>query len=185
MMPLLCRNRQERRCNPPFSTRKSMLKSCAASGKQLIAVQVHSLWGGLPCGPWQGYPRNHTSRRAWSVTRASDQSSCVASKGAKPFKLGRSSLHGPRRNWARTERTWVDAERLPVAAVALESPCRDHCSKSSAIFNERWFDAGGLCLGLADPAYPAAQSDRHNNYCWICHGLNPRIARYRATCTFG
>jgi hypothetical protein len=96
LMPLLCRNRQERRCNPPFSTRKSMLKSCAASGKQLIAVQVHSLWGGLPCGPWQGYPRNHTSRRAWSVTRASDQSSCVASKGAKPFKLGSSSLHGPR-----------------------------------------------------------------------------------------
>jgi hypothetical protein len=96
LMPLLCRNRQERRCNPPFSTRKSMLKSCAASGKQLIAVQVNSLWGGLPCGPWQGYPRNHTSRRAWSVTRASDQSSCVASKGAKPFKLGRSSLHGPR-----------------------------------------------------------------------------------------
>ena len=47
---------------------------------------------------------------------------------------------------------------MPVAAVALESPCRDHCSKSSAIFNERWFDAGGLCLGLADPACPAAQS---------------------------
>jgi hypothetical protein len=47
---------------------------------------------------------------------------------------------------------------LPVAAVALESPCRDHCSKSSAIFNERWFDAGGLCLGLADPARSTAQS---------------------------
>jgi hypothetical protein len=56
------------------------------------------------------------------------------------------------------ERTWVDAHRLPVAVVALESPYRDHCSKSSAIFNERWFDAGGLCLGLADPAWSAAQS---------------------------
>ena len=41
---------------------------------------------------------------------------------------------------------------------ALESPCRDHCSKSSAFFNERWFDAGGLCLGLADPARFTAQS---------------------------
>jgi hypothetical protein len=47
---------------------------------------------------------------------------------------------------------------LLLAPVALESPCRDHCSKSSAIFNERWFDAGGLCLGLADPACSAAQS---------------------------
>ena len=47
---------------------------------------------------------------------------------------------------------------MPVAAVALESPCCDHCSKSSAIFNERWFDAGGLCLGLADPARFTAQS---------------------------
>ena len=46
---------------------------------------------------------------------------------------------------------------MPVAAVALESPCRDHYNKSSAIFNERWFDAGGL-LGLADPACSAAQS---------------------------
>jgi hypothetical protein len=81
-------------------------------------------------------------------------------KGAKSFKLklGRSSLHGPRRNWARTERTWVDADRLPVVDVALESPCRDHCSKSSPIFNERWFDARGLCLGLADSACSAAQS---------------------------
>ena len=26
------------------------------------------------------------------------------------------------------------------------------------IFNERWFDAGGLCLDLADPACSAAQS---------------------------
>ena len=33
LMPLLYRKRQERRCNPPFSTRMSMLKSCAASGK--------------------------------------------------------------------------------------------------------------------------------------------------------
>ena len=46
---------------------------------------------------------------------------------------------------------------MHVAAVALESPCRDHCSKSSAIFNERWFDAGGLCLGVAGPACSAAQ----------------------------
>ena len=48
-------------------------------------------------------------------------------------------------------------DRLLVAAVALESPYRDHYSKSSAIFSERWVDAGGLCLGLADPACSAAQ----------------------------
>ena len=46
----------------------------------------------------------------------------------------------------------IDADRLPLAAVALESPYRDRYSKSSAIFNKRWFDAGGLCLGLTDPA---------------------------------
>ena len=38
LMPLLCRNRQERRCNPPFSTRMSMRKtsSLAASGQQPV-----------------------------------------------------------------------------------------------------------------------------------------------------
>jgi hypothetical protein len=33
LMPLLCRNRQERRCNPPFSTRMSMDSITFASGK--------------------------------------------------------------------------------------------------------------------------------------------------------
>ena len=47
---------------------------------------------------------------------------------------------------------------MPVAAVALESACRDRCSKSSAILNERLFDAGGLCLGLADLARSTTQS---------------------------
>ena len=46
---------------------------------------------------------------------------------------------------------------MRVANVALESPCRDHCSKPSAIFSERWFNAGGLCLGLADQARFADQ----------------------------
>ena len=50
LMPLLCRNRQERRCNPPFSTRMSMRKSCAASGKRSAASEAHSLCGYLPCG---------------------------------------------------------------------------------------------------------------------------------------
>ena len=40
----------------------------------------------------------------------------------------------------------------------MESPCRDHYKKASAIFNECWFDAGDLCLSLADPACPTAQS---------------------------
>ena len=50
-------------------------------------------------------PRDRTSRWAWSVVRASDRSSCVASKGAKPYKPGHSSLQGPRENWVQTERT--------------------------------------------------------------------------------
>ena len=50
LMPLLCRNRQERRCNPPFSTRMSMVKSCAASGKRSAASEAHSLCGCVPRG---------------------------------------------------------------------------------------------------------------------------------------
>ena len=57
----------------------------------------------------------------------------VASKGAEPFEPGHASLQGPRGNCVQTERTWLDADRLPLAAVALESPCRNHCNKSSAI----------------------------------------------------
>ena len=73
----------------------------------------------------------------------------------KPFKPDRAALHDQLITALhdRTERTSVDAQpgRLPVAAVVLVSPCRDHCSKSSAIFKERWLDAGGMCIGLADP----------------------------------
>jgi hypothetical protein len=50
LMPLLCRNRQERRCNPPFSTRMSMTKSCAASGKWSAASETQSLCGCVPRG---------------------------------------------------------------------------------------------------------------------------------------
>ena len=104
LMPLLCRNRQERRCNPPFSTRMSMAKSCTASGKRSAASEAHSLCGCVPRGLRSRNPRDCTSRRAWSVTRASDQSSCVASKGAtlqarslitagSPMELGLSRTH--------------------------------------------------------------------------------------------
>jgi hypothetical protein len=48
LMPPLCPNRQERRCNPPFSTRMSRLKSCAASGKWSAASEAHSLCGCVP-----------------------------------------------------------------------------------------------------------------------------------------
>ena len=50
LMPLLCRNCQERRCNPPFSTRMSMTKSCAASGKWSAASEAQSLCGCVPRG---------------------------------------------------------------------------------------------------------------------------------------
>ena len=55
LMPLLYRTRQERRCNPPFSTRMSMLKSCAASGKRSAASEAHSLCGCVPREPWQDF----------------------------------------------------------------------------------------------------------------------------------
>ena len=48
LMPPLCANRQERRFNPPFSTRMSRLKSCAASGKWSAASEAHSLCGCVP-----------------------------------------------------------------------------------------------------------------------------------------
>ena len=48
LMPPLCPNRQERRCNPPFSTRMSRLTSCAASGKWSAASEAHSLCGCIP-----------------------------------------------------------------------------------------------------------------------------------------
>ena len=47
---------------------------------------------------------------------------------------------------------------LSLAAVPFESPCRYHCSKPYAFFSERWFNAGGPCLGLSDPACSTAQS---------------------------
>ena len=46
---------------------------------------------------------------------------------------------------------------MSLAAVTFESPCRYHCSKPSAIFSERWFNTGGPCLGLSDPARSTAQ----------------------------
>jgi hypothetical protein len=68
LMPLLCRNRQERRCNPPFSTRMSMAKSCAASGKWSAASEAHSLCGCVPRELYEGFLRDRSSRRAWLFT---------------------------------------------------------------------------------------------------------------------
>ena len=105
LMPLLCRNRQERRCSPP----DVMTKGCAASGKWTAAGEAHSLCGCLPCG--FAKPKSARSHPTSSLVdhlslwSTSDQSSCVASKGAKPFKPGHSSLQGPRGNWIRAERT--------------------------------------------------------------------------------
>ena len=48
LMPLLCRNRQERRCNPPFSMRMSMDSITFASGKRSAASEAHSLRGCIP-----------------------------------------------------------------------------------------------------------------------------------------
>ena len=48
LMPPLCPNRQERRFNPPFSTRMPRPKSCAASGKWSAASEAHSLCGCIP-----------------------------------------------------------------------------------------------------------------------------------------
>ena len=50
LMPPLCPNRQERRFNPPFSTRMPRPKSCAASGKWSAASEAHSLCGCIPRG---------------------------------------------------------------------------------------------------------------------------------------
>ena len=61
LMPLLCRNRQERRCNPPFSTRMSRLKSCAASGKWSAASEAHSLCGCVPRDSYDQNARIHSS----------------------------------------------------------------------------------------------------------------------------
>ena len=85
----------------------------------------------------------------------------VASKGAKLFERGSNHCRVAAEIGFEPNAlglALVGADRSPRADVASESPCRNHCSKSSAIFNERWFDAGGLCLGLADPACSAAQS---------------------------
>jgi hypothetical protein len=62
LMPLLCRNRQERRCNPPFSTRMSMDSITFASGKWSAASEAHSLCGYVPRELLEGFSRNHTSR---------------------------------------------------------------------------------------------------------------------------
>ena len=61
LMPRLCRNRQERRCNPPFSTRMSRLKSCAASGKWSAASEAHSLCGCVPRGSYRSECANPLS----------------------------------------------------------------------------------------------------------------------------
>ena len=69
LVPLLCRNRQERRCNPPFSTRMSRLKSCAASGKWSAASEAHSLCGCVPRGSYGSECANPLS--CLSLTAAS------------------------------------------------------------------------------------------------------------------
>ena len=61
LMPPLCPNRQERRCNPPFSTRMSRLKSCAASGKWSAASEAHSLCGCVPRGSYRSECANPLS----------------------------------------------------------------------------------------------------------------------------
>ena len=53
LMPLLYRTRQERRRNPLFSTRVTMLKSCAASSNRSAASETHSLCGCVSREPWQ------------------------------------------------------------------------------------------------------------------------------------
>ena len=69
LMPPLCPNRQERRCNSPFSTRMSRLKSCAASGKWSAASEAHSLCGCIPRGSYGSECANPLS--CLSLTAAS------------------------------------------------------------------------------------------------------------------
>ena len=105
LMPLLCRNRQEQRCNPPFSprliqinTRRWGLHERQRHGANMLASTCLSI---LSSEFREIAPHGELGR----VTRASDQSSCVRSEGAEPFKPGHSSLQGRRWNWIRAERT--------------------------------------------------------------------------------
>ena len=62
LMPLLCGKRQERRCNPPFSTRMSMDSITFASGKRSAASEAHSLRGCISRELLEGFSRDRTSR---------------------------------------------------------------------------------------------------------------------------
>ena len=55
LMPLLYRTCQERRCNPPFSTRMSMRSITFASGKRSVASEAHSLRGCIPRELLEGF----------------------------------------------------------------------------------------------------------------------------------
>ena len=105
LMPLLCRNRQERRCNPPFSDQNA---------------QRYRQRGGVRFTPKRWYQQDVHRIQRLSTSRMGDFCellllACslqpqitlaqVASKGAEPFEPGNSSLQGPRGNRVRTERT--------------------------------------------------------------------------------
>ena len=106
LMPLLCRNRQERRCNPPFSDQNAQ-RYRQRGGVRFTAKAMVS--AGRP-----------SDNRDFLTSRMGDFCellllACslqpqitlaqVASKGAEPFEPGNSSLQGPRGNRVRTERT--------------------------------------------------------------------------------